>query len=239
MTDRSPAPPPIGVARTGGAMYLIIIILGLFAELFVRQRLAGADAMTTVANIRAHELLWRFGVAAELLSLICVTVLVRTWLVVLTPVSRDLAWLAIFFSLGAHAVGAVASLQTLSALYPLNATAFTPEQVAALVRLATRERVYTFGVTLLLSGCFFVVAGPLIYRSGYLPKFVGALYTIAGVGYIAHTFVLVLAPAYADRLFMVAGPMILLGEATLSLYLLIKGVQVEGWNRRQAQLATT
>ena len=41
----------------------------------------------------------------------------------------------------------------------------------------------------------------------------------------------------AERIFTVAAPVILIGESSLSLYLLIKGVQVEGWNRRQTQLA--
>jgi hypothetical protein len=156
-------------------------------------------------------------------------------------VNRDLTWLAIFFVLTAHAVGAIASLQTLAALFPLSGApwleSFTPEQLAALVRLTLRERVHTFGVTLLLSGCFFVIAGPMMYRSGYLPKVVGVLYTLAGVGYIVHTFALVLAPAMAAGTLMIAGPFILIGETTLSLYLLIKGVQVDGWNRRQAQLS--
>jgi hypothetical protein len=241
MTEQRPAPPPLGIARLGGAMYLIIIVLGLWAEIFVRQRLtSGSDVAAMATNIRAHEFLWRLGVAAELVSLVCVTVLQLTWLAVLRPVNRDLAWLAIFFALTAHAVGAIASVQTLSALFPLDGSSwlagFSPEQVAALARLTQREREYTFGITLLLSGCFFVVAGPMIYRSGYLPKLVGVLYTIAGIGYIVHTFTFVLAPAFAGTVFMVTGPLILLGEGTLCLYLLIKGVNVDAWNRRQTQL---
>ena len=198
-------------------MYLIIIALGLFAEVFVRQRLIVAnDAMATAANIRAHEFLWRCGVASELVSLICVTVLMLTWIAVLRPVNRDLTYLAIFFSLTAHAVGAIGGLEALAALFPLSSASwlqsFTPEQLAALVRLTLREQSHTFGVSLLLSGCFFVIAGPLIFRSGYLPRAIGVLYTIAGVGYIVHTFVLVLAPAMADSVFMVVAPMIFLGE---------------------------
>src|SRR5256885_656294 len=99
MTASRTSPPPIGIARLGGAMYLIIILLGLFAELAVRQRLQVDDVMATAANIRAHEFLWRLGVAAELVSLICVTILMRTWLAVLRPIDRDLTWLAIFFAL--------------------------------------------------------------------------------------------------------------------------------------------
>jgi Domain of unknown function (DUF4386) len=238
MTDRRPAPPPVGVARLGGAMYLVIIVLGIFGEV-VRQRLIVTnDAVATAANIHTHEMLWRSSIATELVSLICVTVLMLTWLAVLRPVSRDLTWLAIFFALTAHAVGAVSLLDTLGALFPLGDApylrAFTSEQLAALTRLVLREQGHAYGVSLLLSGCFFLIAGPLIFRSGYLPRFVGVLYTIAGVGYITHTFVLVLAPAAADRVFMVVAPLILIGEGTLSLYLLIKGVNVDGWNRRQA-----
>jgi hypothetical protein len=223
-------------------MYLIIIVLGAFAELFVREPLIIAnDAVATAANIRAHELLWRWGVASELVSLMCVTVLMLTWLAVLRPVNRDLTYLAIFFALTAHAVGAVSSIDALATLFPLDSAqwlrAFSPEQLAALARLTLREQSHTFGVSLLLSGCFFLIAGPLIYQSGYLPKAIGVLYTMAGVGYIAHTFTLVLAPAAADRVFMAAGPMIFIGEVSLSLYLLLRGVQVEGWNRRQTQLA--
>lgn len=66
MTEQRPLPPPLGVARLGGAMYLVIIVLGIFGEVFVRQRLIVAnDAMATAANIRAHELLWRWSVATH------------------------------------------------------------------------------------------------------------------------------------------------------------------------------
>jgi hypothetical protein len=237
VVEQRQSPPPLAIARLGGAMYLIIIVLGLFSEVFVRQRLIIAnDALATAANIRAHELLWRWSVASELLSLICVTVLMLTWLALLRPVSRDLTWLAIFFSLTAHAVGAVSLIDTLATLFPLTDApylhAFTAEQLAALARLTIRERAHAYGVSLLLSGCFFLIAGPLIFRSGYLPRLIGVLYTIAGVGYVVHTFVLVLAPAIADRTLMIAGGPILIGEASLSLYLLIKGVDVAGWNRR-------
>lgn len=223
-------------------MYLLIIAFGIFGEV-VRQRLIVAnDAIASAANIQMHEALWRSSIATELLSLICVTVLMLTWLALLRPVSRDLTWLAIFFALTAHAVGVVSLLDTLAALFPLGDApylrAFTPEQLAALTRLVLREQGHAYGVGLLLSGCFFLVAGPLMFRSGYLPRIIGALYTVAGFGYIIHTFVLVLAPSAADRVFMVAAPLILIGEASLSLYLLIKGVNVAGWNRRQAQLAT-
>src|SRR5437870_1153015 len=158
MTDPRPAPPPVAVARLGGAMYVMIIVLGIFGEV-VRQRLIVAnDAVATAANIQMHESLWRSSVATELVSLMCVTVLLLTWLAVLRPVSHDLTWLAIFFALTAHAVGAASLLDTLAALFPLGDApylrAFTPEQLAALARLVLREQGHAYGVSLLLSGCF-------------------------------------------------------------------------------------
>src|SRR5437879_11495053 len=59
-------------ARVGGALYLIIIVLGLFGEAFVRDRLlVRGDASATAANIRSMESLWRFHIAAELFLLVC------------------------------------------------------------------------------------------------------------------------------------------------------------------------
>src|SRR5207302_51243 len=63
-------------ARVGGALYLIIIVLGLFGEAFVRDRLlVRGDASATAANIRSMESLWRFHIAAELFLLVCAIVL--------------------------------------------------------------------------------------------------------------------------------------------------------------------
>lgn len=238
MDDRRMEPAPQGLARLGGALYLAIIGLGIFAEVLVRQRLLVAgDAMATAANIRAHELLWRWGLAAELVSLICVTVLTLVWVVLLRPVHRDLLILAIAFVVVAHVVQASSLVDLWATLFPLGEAgylqAFTPEQLAAMSRLTARAHAHGFGVSLLFSGCFFLVAGYLIFRSGYLPRFIGVLYQIAGLGYVTHTFVMVLAPGLSGRVFLAAVAPVLLGELSLSLWLLVKGVDVEGWNRRQ------
>jgi hypothetical protein len=72
MTDRSVETSPQLYARIGGLLYLIIIVLGLFDEAFVRNRIiVSADAAATAANLRSFESLWRFGIAAEFFLLIC------------------------------------------------------------------------------------------------------------------------------------------------------------------------
>ena len=228
---------PRALARLGGALYLVIIVIGLFGEGFVRERLIVAgDAAATAANLRAHEALWRSGVAAELVLLICAVALLAIFYVLLRPVSRDLALLATFFNLVSITLEATITLSLVGALFPLGDArylqAFRPEQLYALSRLVIRSHGYGFGFSLIFFGCFCLVVGYLIFRSGFLPRILGVLMQIAGLCYLVNSFAMVLAPALADRLF----PAILvpgfIGEASLCLWLLVKGVDVERWSDR-------
>ncbi len=233
---------PQVLARIGGALYLIIIVMGAVGELFVRGRIVvPGDATATAANLRSMESLWRFGIAAELFLLICTVVLALIVYVLTRLVSRDLALLAAFFNVIAIAIEGSYSLQLVEALFPLGNAgylkAFSPEQLNAMASLSAKLHVYGFGVALLALGPYFLVTGYLIFRSGYLPKTIGVLYQIAGVAYLTNSFALILAPHFADRVFAaIAGPA-LIGEASFCLWLLVKGVNMEKWNRRQAHSA--
>jgi hypothetical protein len=221
-------------ARIGGALYLIIIVIGLFGEAFVRDRLiVSGDAAATAANIQSHESLWRFHIAAELFLLICAVALLLILYALLRPVSRDLALLAVFINLISIGIEAATTMRLLEALFPLGNSgylqAFTPEQLYAMASLSLKSHVYGFGVSLLFFACFCLIIGYLIFKSGYLPKGIGILMEIAGVCYLTNSFALILSPPLANRLF----PAILLpafvGEAALCLWLLVKGVNVAKW----------
>src|SRR2546422_11531652 len=100
---------PRVLSRIGGLLYLVIIIIGVFGEAFVRDRLVvSGDAAATAANIRSMESLWRFHIAGELFLLIFALVLLVILFVLLRPVSRDLALLAAFFNL--VSIGLVAAI---------------------------------------------------------------------------------------------------------------------------------
>jgi len=222
-------------ARTGGVLYLIIIVGGLFGHAFIRDRvIVPGDATATAANIRSLESLWRFGIAAELFMLICTVALALILFVLLRAVSRDLALLAVFFNLVSIALEAASdSLLLLGALFPLgNAEylrAFEPEQLYALASLSLELNGYGFGVSLIFFGCECLVLGYLIFRSGYLPKALGVLMQIAGLSYLTNSFALLLVPTFADRLFPAILLPALVGEASLCLWLLVKGVNAEKW----------
>jgi hypothetical protein len=182
------------------------------------------------------ESLWRWGIASELVVGICTIVLTWALYVLLRPVNKDLALLATLFSLIASAVETAFALHLVEALYPLgNAAylrAFTPEQLNAMASIAVKAHSNGFGIALLIFGCFFPIAAYLIFKSGYFPKAIGILYLIPGLSYLASSLALIVAPAFADRYYFVIVAPALIGEVSLTLWLLLKGVNVEKWEER-------
>lgn len=228
-------------ARIGGVFYLIIIVLGIIGEVFIRGRIVvPGNAMETANHLRAMEFLWRSGIVFELLSTILAVCLGLILYGLTKPVNRDLALLAMCFGLIAVAVGAAYSLQLIEALFPLgNAeylSAFSPEQLYALASLSIKSHVFGFGISLFLFGPFFLATGYLIFKSGYLPKILGVLYPITGLSYMANGVVLVLAPAFAGRIFMIIAGPAFIGEFSLCLWLLFKGVNIVKWKEWTDQM---
>lgn len=221
-------------ARLGGGLYLVIIALGIVAQVVVRDQLiVPSDAAATAQNLTAMQSLWRLGIATEALALVCTLALAMIYFALLRPVSLELSILAALLRVVSVAVQAVAVLQLDLALSPLTnaafAAAFTPDQRAVLATLAVRAHSHGYTLSLLILGAAFLVHGFLIVRSTFLPKVLGVLIQIAGVGYLVNGFTLFLAPAFAGQVFLVIMLPVFIGETSLSLWLLIKGVNAERW----------
>lgn len=234
MPARSSDFSPRTLARVGGALYLAVIVLGFFAEVLVRGRLIVAgDAAATAARIVESEALWRSGIVAEYVAGFATLGLAVVYFLLFEPVSRPLNLLATFFRLVAIAVQTVAILFLVAALLPLGAasswTAVAPEIRQAVARLAIQTHTLGYAVALLFFGVGFLVSGHLVARSGFLPRFLGVLLRIAGVCYMASSVASIGAPAlarYIDPYWML-GPLV--GELTMSLWLLTKGVDEAKW----------
>ena len=215
-------------------LYLIIIVGGIFGEAFIRNRvIVSGDAAATAANVRSLEALWRFGVASEIFMLTCAVAMAWIFFILLKPVSTGLAWLAAFFHLVSIALEAANELRLLEPLFLLGNAgylkAFEPAQLHAMVSLSLRSYAYGFNVGLIFFGWFCIISGYLIFRSGYLPKTLGALFQIAGLCYLINSFAQILAPNFAGRLGYSLMAPVVVGEASLCLWLLVKGVNVERW----------
>jgi hypothetical protein len=224
-------------ARIGGVLYLIIIVAGIYGEMFVRSKLiVSGDAVATANNIISSQLLWRSGIAADLIMHICDIPLMLIFYLLLKPVNKNLALMALLFNLVQTAVLVANKLNLVIALFPLgNADylkSFDPQQLYTLTYLSIRSHAYGFGLGLIFFGFTCLIAGYLIFKSGYLPKAIGVLMQIAGACYLMNSFALIVAPSVADKLF----PAILLppfiAELSLCLWLIFKGVNLSVWEKR-------
>jgi hypothetical protein len=224
------------LARVGGVLYLAIIVIGGLGEAVVRGRIVvPGDAAATAANLRSMEWLWRLGVAGEAVLLTCAVPLALILYVLLRPVGRDLALAAVAFNLVCVAIEGVAAVSLAAALVPLTRapylSALPPEQVDALAMLSVRSHTIGFGIALVFFGVECVILGYLIARSSYMPRPIGILMEIAGVCYVVNSFALLLSPPLSSVLFPAILMPALVAELSLALWLVVKGVRAEAWDR--------
>jgi len=236
MTTRTDAVSPQVYARIAGILYLIIIIAGALGQIFIRGKLIVAgDAVATAGNLMASQSLWRIGIAGDLLMHVFDIPVMLALYLLLKPVNKHLAMSAVLFNLIQTAVLVVNKLNLLVPLFLLgNAEylkALEPRQLQALAYLPLKLHDYGFGIGLIFFGCVCLVQGYLIFKSGFLPKTIGVLMALAGLSYLTNSITLLLAPAYAEMVVPVLA-LALLGELALSLWLIVKGVNIPKWHEK-------
>jgi hypothetical protein len=220
-------------AKVVGVLFLVSMVAGGFGEAYVPSKLIVAnDAAATVANIRDFAFLYRLGFVAFLVESLADVTLALIFYALLKPVNKELSLLAAFFGLMAPALFACAELfyfapSLIMRVGPMNA--FSTDQVNALILLSLRFYEFAGMILTVYYGMAWIVRGYLMFRSGYLPKFLGLLMGIGGAGFITRNFLLVLAPTYASPLLLVLmfpGGLLLMG------WLLLKGIDMQQWNAR-------
>lgn len=237
MHERPAGPSPMVLARTAGLLYLVIFILAPFAEFFVREALIVAgDPATTAANIRASEGMFRAGFATDLVVFVIEVAQAAILYVLLAPVSRALALVMSFARLaqatilGLNLLNMYTGLQLLIA--PEYGAAFAGGQVEALALVFLRAQSFGYELGLVFFALHLFALGYLVIRSGFLPGLLGVLLVVSGLGYVANSFAVFLAPGLADTMATVVVVAALIGELPLTLWLLVKGVDAERWRER-------
>jgi hypothetical protein len=219
-------------ARVAGILYLFTILIANLTEFYVRRRImVPVDAVKTAMNIAAHEQLFRIGIAVDLFMFAGNIALVVALYVILKPVNRNLALLAVFWwlvecSVAAATVGidfaAVLSLGRANSLPALNT-----EHIQALARLlisldagGNRVAALFFG----LGSTFFCY---LWFKSRYIPRLLAAWGILAS---LVPTFIplsTIVFASLADLPLRRArtGIPIVIFEVILGLWLLTKGIE--------------
>jgi hypothetical protein len=228
------ATPVQAYARIAGLLFLFTIVAGGFGEFYIPSKLiVSADATATANNIHAFDSLFRLGFAVYLVEAVCDISLALIFYVLLRPVHKYLALLAAFFGLVSTALFGVAELFYFAASLILGGApylkTFSPDQLNTLALFSLKLYGRAGGIFMVFYGVASVLRGYLIYRSGYLPKVLGVLLALAGLGFVTNNFALVLAPAYASDVLLL--PMFL-AAVSLTVWFLVRGVNVPKWEAK-------
>ena len=218
-------------ARLAGFLYLITIITGGFAEAFVREGLTVYnDAVATALNILGSEQLYRMGFVADLICLVSGTFLTIILYILFKPVNKNVSLLALIFASVAGAVMAVNLLNQLAPLLLLHNAAyqkmFSIEQLQGLSLFFLNLQSQGYNISLFLFAFYFPIIGYLIYVSKFLPRILGILYSLAGLGYLINSLGWFLFPHLASYLFPYVLIPAFIGEVSMSLWLIIKGIKL-------------
>jgi hypothetical protein len=227
-------------ARTVGVLIIIITVFAFFSMMYVPSTLiVPGDAGTTANNIVASEGLFRVGIASDSVVFLIEIVLTVLLYVLLKPVSKTLALVAAFARLAMTVIMGINLLNYVFALLLLSGTGyltvFEPNQLYALVLLFLNAHEYVVLIWGLFFGLHLLALGYLVYKSGYIPKIVGGLLVLASLCYLTQSFGNILFPKY-EEIFATIG-LISIVEIVLPLWLLIKGVNVEQWEKRALESA--
>ncbi len=233
MDAKMSASSPKRQARIAGVLYLIVILAGMFAEVFVRPKiLVSGDAAATAHNLAAHALLYRVGLLTDLLTVVAAVAEGVLVYYLFRPVSRILALTSLLIALVSNAGEVVAGLIHLMPLVILHGVHASPAlsqgQLEELAQLAMRTHNEFLGITLAIFSFALFIDGYLIYVSTFVPRAIGVLLIIASVCYlinsVANMLDLPLGPL--DGLILVPS---FLGELSFCLWLLVRGVDEERW----------
>ena len=224
-------------ARVAGFLYLLLLPLGIFGLLLPSSLILPGDIAGTINNIMASESLFRLGIMSALLTQLVNIFVVLALYKLLNPVDKNHAALMVVFSLLGVPIAMLSELNKFGVLLVLNGTGylttFTAEQVQALVSLFLDLHKYGINIAGIFWGLWLFPMGYLVFKSGFLPRILGILLMIGCFGYLFDSVTFFLFP----NLDLTISQFTFIGEILLPLWLLIKGGDVEKWEKRAFESA--
>ena len=215
-------------ALIAGLGLLIMVIAAPFSELFVYPKLIVSDnAIKTIQNIIVNKTLFISGIFGYLITFIFDIVVAWALYVLLKPVNGDLSLLTSWFRLVYAVISLVALINLVSVLRLLNnsdyLTIYQPDQLHAQVMSFLRAFRDHWNFGLLFFGIHLLLLGYLVIRSKYIPKILGILLIIAGLGYLLTNLKPYLFPDINIDFAMYT----YYGELIFMLWLLIRGSRIK------------
>jgi hypothetical protein len=216
--------------RVAGFWYLLLCLLGPVRLMYIPSKLfVHGNAPATVNNIAAHQWLFRFGIVADLACGVVLIFLALAFYRLFKGVDQYLAVMVVIFGGVMPAlvdfVGVVSDAGALMiARGPDFLSVFDKPQRDALAMLFLRLRDHQNTAAEILWGVWLLPLAVLVYRSRFLPRFLGVWLAINGFAYVILSFTGIMFPQYQNKVFLISQPA-LFGELAFMLWLVIKGAK--------------
>jgi uncharacterized protein DUF4386 len=226
-------------ARVTGALSLLTILTGIFAQGFVSGRLVvNGDAAATATNILMHKNLFQLGYAVFLIEMACNVAMTALFYDLLKPAGRSVSLIAAFLGLTGCVIKTFSRVFFIAPLFILGGahylSAFSAEQLQALALLFLKVNDRGAAIALVFFGFYALLQGYLIIRSAFLPRILGVLSVFGGLGWLSFLY-----QPLGSRLFPYVVALALLGAASLILWLLVVGVNEQRWKEQAGAALST
>ena len=229
---------PKKTARIAGFLYLLVVPLNVFAMMYVPSILiVPGDVAATANNIMASEGLFRSGIVSFLIGQTIFIFMVLLLYKLLKPVNKNHAVLMVILILVGIPIAMLNTLNQFAALLLLSGadylTVFGAGQLQALVPLFLDLHEHGIQIASIFWGLWLLPLGLLVYKSGFLPRILGILLIIGFLGYLIDFVTFFYFPNFDAPIVTLTS----IGELLFPLWLLIKGVNVEEWEKRALESA--
>ena len=215
--------------RFAGLLYVLMSIAGFFAMGYVPSKLiVHGNAAATAGNIAASETLFRLGIAGELIGQAGFIFVALALYDLLKGVNRRHASLMVTLIVVSIPIAFLNELNSIAALVLVRGadflSIFEKPQRDALAMLFINLHHHGFAVAEIFWGLWLFPLALLVYRSRFLPRFLGVWLAIAGFAYVILSLTGILLPQYQDKVFTYSQPATL-GELVFMLWLVTKGAR--------------
>lgn len=223
------------LARLAGVFFLLTIVGGVIAQGFISERLIDfGDAAATANNILANRGLFQAGFTIYLIEMACQAVTAGLLYRVLQPVSRTLALLMLLFEFTGIVIKTSARVLYIAPLWMLDGgssalNGFDAGQIQALALALLKVNDYGAATAIAFFGFSTMLDGYLIFRSTYLPRWLGLLGMVAALGWLAFLY-----PPLGYSTFMYAALFGLVASAAKIFWLIVFGVDEEKFRAADA-----
>jgi len=217
--------------RFAGLLYVVTSIVGFFAMGYVPNKLiVHGNATATASNIAASETLFRLGIAGELVGQASFIFVALALYELLKVVNRRLASLMVMLIVVSVPIVFVNELNSIAAVVLIRGaeflSTFEQPQRDALAMLFLNLHHHGIVVAEMFWGLWLFPLAPLVYRSRFLPRFLGVWLALAGFAWVVLCLTGILLPQYQGNVNTYLQPAIV-GEIAFMLWLLIKGARPE------------